>query len=89
MNASLFIPRLVAHHAMSEGEVAQGGLASQEKDGGVGPAEQGVPGIGVWSYLLQSQAGDISDRGEDDLCWTTPGQTLWVVADGEEEEGDE
>ena len=47
MNASLFIPRLVAHHAMSEGEVAQGGLASQEKDGGVGPAEQGVPGRGV------------------------------------------
>ena len=42
---------------MSEGEVAQGSLASQEKDGGVGPAEQGVPGRGVWSYLLQSQAG--------------------------------
>ena len=52
-----FIARIVAHHAMSEGEVAQGSLASQEKDGGVGPAEQGVPGRGVWSYLLQSQAG--------------------------------
>ena len=34
-----FIARIVAHHAMSEGEVAQGSLTSQEKDGSVGPAE--------------------------------------------------
>ena len=34
----------VTYHAMSKGEVAEGGLTPEEKDGSVSPTKQGVPG---------------------------------------------
>ena len=38
---------LVTHHAMSEGEVAEGSLTAEEEDGSVRPPKQGVPGQSV------------------------------------------
>ena len=31
------------HHAMSEGEIAEGSLTTEEEDGSVSPTKQGVP----------------------------------------------
>ena len=42
-----FVWGQVTYHAMSEGEVAEGGLTPEEKDGSVSPTKQGVPwGVG-------------------------------------------
>ena len=42
-----FVWGQVTYHAMSKGEVAEGGLTPEEKDGSVSPTKQGVPwGVG-------------------------------------------
>ena len=38
-----FVLGHVTYHAMSKGEVAEGGLTPEEKDGSVSPTKQGVP----------------------------------------------